>query len=197
MPHASLIALILIYKYWILLALGIPEGPILSIIAGFLWRLGVLAFFPAYFALMAADIIGDVIWYHIGYHVGPRFIKRFGHLFSITDQNVAILEKLFHKHKDKVLIVSKMTGGFGFGVVTLMTAGLVKIPFRRYFVLNFIGQFFWSGILMAIGYSFGHLFSAINTILWRISVAVGFTILFLLLIGYGRYVRNRFIRSQT
>jgi membrane-associated protein len=195
-PDTGLIGLILHYKYAILVVLGVPEGPIISIISGFLWRMGLLQFIPMYLALIAADMLGDMIWYAVGYHWGPSFVRRFGHLFSITDQNIKTVERLFHRHKTWVLFISKVTTGFGFSVVTLMTAGLVKIPFRRYMTINFLGQFIWTGMLIAIGYSFGHLYEAINTILWKMTVTAGMLILLSLLIGYGKYLRGRILRSS-
>ncbi len=43
-----------------------------------------------------------------------------------------------------------------------MTAGMVKAPFGEYFFLNFLGQFVWTALLVAIGYLFGHLYITIN-----------------------------------
>lgn len=197
MTRMGIIGLILQYKYVVLIALGIPEGPILSIIAGFLWRAGYLSFLPMYLALMSADLLGDVIWYGVGRYWGSRFIARFGHLFSITRQKMETVERLFHRHKDWLLLISKMTGGLGFAVVTLMTAGLVKIPFRRYMLLNILGQFAWSGVLIGMGYSFGHLYAAIDTVIWRAFVGAVSIIILLLLVGYGKYLRSRFISARA
>lgn len=191
LPDTGLVGLVLHYKYAIIVLLGIPEGPILSVLGGFLWRLGILSFLPLYISLMAADLIGDVAWYNIGYHWGPKFIGRFGHLFNITEKNVATIERLFHKHKDWVLFVSKITSGFGFAIVTLMTAGLVRIPFRRYMTLNAAGQLIWTGALIGVGYSFGHFYNQIHDLFGRLSILSGFIILGFLLMGFRKYLASK------
>ena len=61
------------------------------------------------------------------------------------------IEVFFHKHQDKILFISKITMGFGFAVATLFTAGLVKIPFKKYAMFNFLGGFVWTGFLLAVG----------------------------------------------
>jgi membrane protein DedA with SNARE-associated domain len=188
--------LILQYKYLILVLLGVVEGPIVSVIAGFFFRLDYLSFIPAYAALMLGDLIGDVGWYGIGYYFGNPFIKRFGKYFSVTEEGVGQVERLFHQHKDWILIVSKITMGFGFAIVTLIAAGLVKIPFRRYMLLNVTGQFIWTGFLLGIGYFVGHVYETVGGIFSKISIAAVLLLAGLLIAGASRYVKARVIQKK-
>ncbi len=181
--------------YAVIVFVSFIEGPILSMLCGLLVKLGDVHFLPIYIALMIGDLIGDVFWYHVGYYFGPRFVKRFGKYFSIYEKDVASVEKIFHKYKNRILIISKVTMGFGFALVTLVTAGMVKIPFRRYITLNFIGQFVWTGLLMIIGYEFGHVYESVNGILSKLSVAALFIIAFAAMIGYGKYVKSKMSKS--
>ena len=47
--------------------------------------------------------------------------------------------------------------GFGFAIATLITAGMLKVPFVRYFTINFLGGLIWIYGLMLIGYYFGNI----------------------------------------
>ena len=180
-----------ILTYGIIIFVAFVEGPLLGMICGLLIRLGDFHFIPIYFALMAGDLIGDTFWYIIGYHFAGPFLSRFGEYFSITEEGVAAVEKIFHKHQDWILLLSKVTMGLGFALVTLVTAGIVKIPFKRYIFLNFIGQFFWTAFLLVVGYFLGDLYIRINGVLGGLFVAAIIVFIFFGLIGWGKYMKGR------
>jgi len=177
--------------YGLIIILACAEGPILSLLFGVLIRLDLFPLWPVYAALMAGDLVGDVIWYYVGYHFGHRFIRRFGKNFGVTEAGVERMTKLFHKHKYPILFVSKITNGLGLALVTLTTAGMVRIPFWKYMGANLLGQFIWSGFLLGIGFFFGDLYVQINNIFWKIGVvAAGLFVLFLLY-RYQKYLRSK------
>ena len=189
-----LIGFIQNHNYWtyaIIAIASFAEGPILAMLCGVLYKLGLVPFTPIYIALMAGDLLGDSFWYTIGYHFGYPFIKRFGKYFSLTESGVAAVTRIFHKHQNSILIISKVTMGFGFALVTLVTAGIVKIPFKRYISLNFLGQFVWTGFLMVIGYFLGDLYIQINGVFGALFVAAIIIVLFFGLIGWGKYMKNK------
>jgi membrane protein DedA with SNARE-associated domain len=83
-----------------------------------------------------------------------------------------------------------MTTGFGFAVVTLTTAGIVRVPMKDFIIINLIGGFFWTGFLLTIGYFFGHFYTQIDSGL-RLGTSIGFVILLLALVyGLQRYMRS-------
>jgi membrane-associated protein len=180
---------ILIYAFIVVFACA--EGPFLSMIFGVLIRLGYFDFWPVYLALMAGDLIGDVGWYYVGHHFGHRFIKRWGKYFHVTESGVEKVTKIFHDHKHKILFISKITNGLGFALATLITAGIVRIPFRRYLTINLIGQFVWSGFLIGVGYFFSHLYITVDFILGKMFIIALFIILFLMFLGFMKYLQNK------
>ncbi|MEA2715615.1 MAG: hypothetical protein QOG91_643 [Candidatus Parcubacteria bacterium] len=181
--------------YAIIVFISFVEGPLLAMVCGLLVKLGDFHFIPVYVALMAGDLIGDTVWYGIGYHFGHRFVKRFGKYLSITEQGVSTIERIFHKYKSSILLVSKVTMGFGFALVTLITAGMVKIPFGRYLAMNILGQFIWTGILISLGYWFGHLYTEVDSIFGKISVLSLFIVASAGLFGYGKYLKKRVAKT--
>ncbi len=164
-------------------------------LCGVLYKLGMVPFTPLYIALMIGDLFGDAFWYWIGYYFGHPFIKRFGKFFSPSESGVASVTRVFHKYKNHILILSKMTMGLGFALVTLVTAGIVKVPFRRYIFLNFIGQFFWTAFLMVVGYYLGNLYIKINGVLGILFVAAILVVVFLGLVGWGKYMREKMSKA--
>ncbi|MBU6426886.1 DedA family protein [Patescibacteria group bacterium] len=183
--------------YGVIILLAIVEGPVISMIGGVLVRLGYFDFIPMYAVLMVSDAVADMGWYWIGLRYGHAFIKRFGKYFSITEQGVEKVTKIFHRYKHHILIFSKITNGFGLALVTLMTAGMVRIPFWKYVGLNMIGQFVWTGVLMAIGYYLGHLYVQINTWFGRIGIVMLFVLILIGLARYRSYLRKRVETSES
>ncbi len=182
------------HDYWtyaIIAVASFAEGPILAMLCGVLYKLGLVPFTPIYIALMVGDLLGDTFWYTIGYRFGYPFIKRFGKYFSITESGVTSVTRIFHKHQNSILIISKVTMGFGFALVTLVTAGIVKIPFKRYISLNFLGQFFWTGFLIVVGYFLGDLYIKINGVLGALFVIALVVVFFFGLGGWGKYMKAR------
>lgn len=193
----ALLASILLYKYVLLIPLAIIEGPMVSIYSGFLIQGGIMRVVPAYLCLMLGDLLGDVGWYLVGYYSGRPFIRRFGKYFSITDESVATATRVFHRHNQFILLFSKITTGFGLALAVLVTAGMVKIPFRRYLLLNFLGQIVWTGMMLSLGYFFGHLYAQIEGVFGKLSFFAAFVVLVFALFGLGKYLGQRFIKQRA
>ncbi len=180
--------------YGVIILVSFFEGPILAVLCGFLIHLDLLPLVPIYITLMIGDLIGDVVWYSIGRMFGHSFTRKFGKYFSITEEGVTRVTKIFQKHTSRILIISKITMGFGFAIVTLFTAGMSKIPFNQYISLNIAGQVIWTGILLFLGYFFGNLYEQLDGIFAKISVVALIVLISIGLIGYGKYIKGRMVK---
>ncbi|MGI9118459.1 MAG: hypothetical protein ACR2IQ_02830, partial [Minisyncoccia bacterium] len=81
----------------------------------------------------------------------------------------------------------------GLPVVTLVTAGIVKIPFYRYMFVNFLGQLVWSAMLLCLGYFFGGLYSTISSVIGK-SFLVGVVVLVVyILYRYSKKIRKNIV----
>ena len=177
--------------YLLIVVLACLEGPFLSLFTGFLLYLGFFFFIPLYAALMIGDLIGDIGWYYVGRNYGHYFVTRYGKYFSVTEESISKITEIFHKHKYSILLISKLTNGFGFALTTLVTAGMVKIPFGKYLTVNVVGQFVWTGVLIGIGYSFSSIYIRVGNILARM-VVVAFGILIAVAFWrYKTYLQNK------
>jgi ribonuclease BN (tRNA processing enzyme) len=108
------------------------EGSVVMMATGSLLHGGIVSFWPAYGALLLGDILSDTMWYCIGRWGGRPFLDRWGRLFNATPEVISKVERRFHEYHTSILIVSKLTMGFGFAVATLMTAGLMVESISRY-----------------------------------------------------------------
>jgi len=184
------------YRYAIVYPLAIVEGPVIMLASGFLLRLGLFAFWPIYLLLVAGDFTGDLVWYAVGFHGARPLIKKYGHFLSITEKNIESAERLFHAHQIKILFLSKITMGFGFALATLIAAGAAKIPFKKYFIVNLVGEFIWTGILVAAGYFLGQLYTLVDTSLRWAFIGAMILIIVSALYGFGKFMRKRFAAND-
>ncbi|MDP3956847.1 MAG: DedA family protein [bacterium] len=193
---SQVIALVLQYKYAILLPIAFVEGPMIMFFGGILYRLGYFELLPLYFTLLIGDLIADFFWYGLGYYASRPLLKKYGHWFSINEEVFQKIERLFHRHQNKILFISKITMGFGFALATLIAAGAAKVPFKKYAVLNLLGGFIWTGLLLALGYFFGNLYGLIGEQFRLLSLVAAAVLLFSVLYGVRRYLRERLLRNK-
>lgn len=158
-----IILLIVKYGYFIIFPVIVVEGPIASIIVGFLASLGYLNIFVAFPVAVVADLTGDIIHYAIGRWGREKIINRWGKYFNITLKKVETLEKHFAKHGGKTLIVGK--GLHGVGGTVLVTAGISRMPFLKFLGYNLAATIMKSSVLMLVGFYFGHALNSIDSYL--------------------------------
>jgi membrane protein DedA with SNARE-associated domain len=75
---------------------------------------------------------------------------RFGRRLGLQPTVLARLEQSMHEHAARILFIAKLT--VSFMIPSLIAAGLVKIPWRRWFPALFAGEMIWTGSLVLIGY---------------------------------------------
>ncbi len=193
MPTASpILAWLVSYRYAIAFPLAIVEGPVVMIVAGFLVHTGFFEFWPIYLVLVAGDLTADIGWYFAGKYGGRPLIEKYGHFFDVTEANVERAETFFHKHQTKILFISKLTTGFGMAIAVLIAAGAARVPFKKYFTVNFFGEFVWAGFLFSIGYFFGQLYSLVNKGFQWMFLAALITLAGLAMYGFTKAMRKKF-----
>ena len=181
----------IVYRYPVIFLATIFEGPIIMMLAGIMLRLGVVSLLPIFIVLILGDLVGDIFWYSLGYHFAHPITEKYGKFIGITPEILEKTKLSFHNHQIKILFVSKITMGFGFALAILITAGIAKIPFKKYLAVNFFGQSIWTGFLLYIGYSFGNLYTKINKNFRLLSLAAFVVIIFLLLKGIRSYFKKK------
>ncbi|MBN1664326.1 MAG: DedA family protein [Deltaproteobacteria bacterium] len=179
------------FFYGAMIFFAFAEGPYLSLFMGAFIKFGYFPFWPVYICIMAGDLIGDVFWYQIGKYFGYKFVRRFGKYFDVDEESVAKVHRIFHDYKSPILFISKITCGFGLALATLMTAGMIRIPFGWYLSVNILGQFIWTGMLIGMGYFFSHMYMAINSVIGKVFIAATFLAYLYAFSRYRRYLQKK------
>lgn len=189
------LSLILQFRYAFLIPGAIFFGPAVALGTGILLRYGVFEPVWAWLALAGGELLGDMLWYWLGYRWGEKFVKRFGRYVHITDDIIAVVKREYHHYHDWIIFISKLTAGFGIAPAVFFTAGLSKVPFPRYMLINVLGQIFWTTGMLTIGYYLGELSLKLDTVFDRIFYGIGVIILAALAYGFSRYLRTRVEKS--
>lgn len=188
-------SLILQYRYIIIVPTVFVFGAPVSLVAGVLLRLEALQLIPTCLALAAGELLADILWYWLGMRHGDTFVKKFGRYVGITSASISYTKRLFDKYHDIIIFTSKITAGLGLGTVVMFTAGLSRVPFRRYMMLNIAGQSIWTATLLSIGYFLGHIYLEVSDVFEKMA-AFGLTVIVLIsLFGFIRYLHIRLTSS--
>jgi len=109
----------------------IIEGPILMVACGFFIRFSTLTLMPTYFVLVAGDLLADIAWYYAGYFYAEPVLLKHGKFFSITPEVFDKAKELLRRYHTSILLISKITVGFGLALATIVVAGATKVPFKK------------------------------------------------------------------
>jgi len=183
------------FKYPLLFIGTIFEGPIVMVASGFLLHFGIFEPIPLFIVLGAGDITADILWYFLGYHYVEPLIKKRGHFLSITPELFEKGKILFQRYHEKILIISKLTLGFGMAIVILTVAGASKVPFKTYMLLNILGEVVVVSVLLIVGYFVGNIYSYISDSFKIIFLAGMFIILIAVLFGFSRYIKSIIVKK--
>lgn len=177
-----IIQLLLTYKYAILIPLAIIEGPIVSVIAGFLTTQGVFNPLLVFLVMVTGDIVGDGIFYFIGYKG-----KRLFHYFKVDEEKIEKAKMYFQENHKKAIAASKVM--WGIGTAGLIAAGALHVSYKRYFktcALYSLGQSF---VMIILGILFGQAYIIIGKyfnyyVAWVSVLAIVFLLFFVFIQKY-------------
>jgi membrane protein DedA with SNARE-associated domain len=130
---------------------------------GFLLHFNFLSLGPLFVALVVGDLIGDVVWYYVGLRYSDSFFARYGRYFNVTEAGFEKAKSLFYKYHLRILIISKITLGFGMALVTLMAAGATRVSFKKFMILNLFGEIALVAMLLSVGYYLAKLYTYITS----------------------------------
>lgn len=178
----GIIPILLQYRYPILFPLAVIEGPILTVVGGFLSTTGVFNPLWVYLIMVAGDVVGDFIYYLLG-RFGGGALPRIGRFFGITEERVEKAKNYFGIHHKKAIVLSKLVHGIG--TAGLFVAGHIKVPYGRFFIICLLTSLVQSALFLAVGILFGHAYLQISRyldIFGATTIVIGITIVTLIVL---------------
>jgi len=157
------------YGYWILYPLSIIEGPLVTLIGGGFAALGILRPELVFAISILGDLTMDLGLYYLGFF-GNKKLRRFIERRPRLKRKHLQVQHFFENHGGKVIFLVKITVGLSY--ITFVTAGMIKMPLRRFLFFSFLGGIIWSGLLVSLGYFYGSLYKVISMHLHQAGIVV-------------------------
>lgn len=194
---SELLSLLGQYKYWVIFPIAVIEGPIITIISGFLVNSGVLSGILAYSILVVADVLGDTVYYFTGrFWRSSNWVKRLMGFFGYDENTEAFLEEHFRKHKFKTFLIGKFTHGIG-GMIEI-ASGIAGISFWQYLFISFVTTLPKSLVLITIGYYAGVYYEKINGYFQNFAfITIGLVIVFIFFTVSKKIKKDLFSKRQN
>ena len=151
------------YKYHLLFPLAIVEGPILSVISGFLSSTGFLNTFLTYIIIVAGDVVGDTLYYLLGRLGNRPILIKITRWVGITTERSEKIKIYIENNPYKTISLSKII--LGVGVTGLFLAGKSRYPFIKFFLICLCTSMLVCGGYFLLGFFFGKAYAQINNYL--------------------------------
>lgn len=180
------------YGYWIAVPIMIIEGPIITIVMGFLSSLGLFNILLVIALGTISDLISDTAFYWSGYHGGSKVLQKLK--IPQVHENGALqkLKNRFDDHPGKIFFGAKVLTGVA--QTTFVLAGVTQVSYRKILKYSIPGGVVWSTGLAVLGFYFGRYATDISLFLTRAGLILfGLLVVFILYkFWFGKYLSQKF-----
>jgi membrane protein DedA with SNARE-associated domain len=119
---------------------------------------------------VCAATLGDNLGYVIGYRGGRRLFDRYRSAFRIKSETIARGERLFDRYGAVTILFARFI--FGLRVIAGPLAGVLRMPWKRFAVFNFLGALLWVTVISFAGYKFGKHWDVLTEYIERFNIAL-------------------------
>jgi membrane-associated protein len=187
MPIGEIVGFFIQYKYYAIFPLAFIEGPVVSIISGFLVSNGALALLPALLVVFFGDFLSDFVFYLVGR--GGRRAMRYVRFLHIHEDKLELLEKQYEVHPWKTMIIAKVS--YGLGIAFMIAAGASRVSYQKFLIYTASLNFIRSVALIGVGFYFGKAALRFGpTYLWYYGLSV------LIAIPIILFLRKKFFKNN-
>jgi membrane-associated protein len=100
-----------------------------------------------------ACTLGDNLGFALGHYGGRRLLERYQNIFRIRRETLARGERLFGRYGAVTVFFARFV--FGMRIIAGPMAGVLRMPWRKFLVFNFLGAALWVTVISGAGYLFG------------------------------------------
>ena len=129
-------------------------GDSLLFAAGSFAALGILRFWPLFFLLCAAAILGDTVNYAIGARLGPK-VFHYPKSRFFNPEHLKKTHAFYEKYGGKTIIIARFVPIVR--TFAPFVAGIGAMSYARFLGYNVIGGVLWVSVCLFSGYFFGNL----------------------------------------
>ena len=136
-----------------------------------------------------ACTVGDNIGYWIGFRGGRPLLHRYQRVFRITDDTIARGEEIFARYGAVTVFVARFIAGLR--ILNGPLAGVLRMPWRRFLLFNFLGAATWVTVISLVGYVFGQHWQRLLQMVGRANAVVFVVAMIVAVYAWRKYRKGR------
>ena len=117
-----------------------------------------------------AATLGDNLGFALGHYGGRPLFARYQSFFKIKDRTLQWGEDLFARYGAVTIFFARFV--FGLRIIAGPLAGVLRMPWRKFMVFNFLGAALWVTVISSAGYLFGQHWEGLQREVKRIDISV-------------------------
>jgi membrane protein DedA with SNARE-associated domain len=197
MGIVDIAALILTYRYWILIPLTLVEGPVVAFFAGTLAAAGYFDPFILAAVFFVREAVMDGFYYALGYYgIKRAFVARLLEKIGVHDGHIEEVRSLWTKHPFKTMFLSKIAYGVAASLIVL--AGAVHMRLSLFYTYALTVAVIQYGALLLLGYFYGASMGGnIINIVENLQYAIAAIGIIALIAYFGRRAANRELTKHS
>ncbi|MDF5732208.1 MAG: DedA family protein [Rhizonema sp. PD38] len=165
------------YGYWaifwgiLLENLGIPlPGETVTLVGGFLAGSKELSYWWVLGDATVGAIVGGICGYWIGRFGGWSLLVKISSILRISEKRILVIKEKFSENADKAVFFGRF-----FALLRIFTAplaGITEMPFRKFFLYNFMGAIIWASVMVTLAFFAGRIVSLEQLVAWVSEFAI-------------------------
>lgn len=130
--------------------------------------------------------LGDNLGFTLGYYGGRPLLERYQSIFRIQTATLERGERLFARYGALTIFFARFV--FGMRIIAGPLAGVLRMPWRRFLIFNFMGAAVWVSVISSVGYFFGRHWERLEGEMKRFDLVVAVVVV---LVAAFLWWRNR------
>jgi membrane protein DedA with SNARE-associated domain len=122
-----------------------------------------------------AATLGDNLGFTLGSRGGRPLLARYQSIFRIQKSTIERGERLFARYGPATVFFARFV--FGMRIIAGPLAGVLRMPWKKFAVFNFLGAAVWVSVISTAGYFFGRHWDKLQRGMKRFDVVVAVIVL--------------------
>ena len=134
---------------------------------------------------ICAATLGDNLGFAIGSYGGRPLLERYQKTLRIRPQVIARGEELFARYGAATIFVARFIAGMR--IIAGPLAGVLRMPWRKFLLFNFLGAVLWVSVIASVGYLFGKHWERLVDLVQDANLAVAIVVVILAALFWWRH----------
>ena len=100
-----------------------------------------------------AATLGDNLGFALGHYGGRPLLERYQRFFRVQSATLERGEQIFGRYGAATVFFARFV--FGMRIIAGPLAGVLRMPWRKFLLFNFLGALLWVTVIAGAGYMFG------------------------------------------